>query len=105
MVATLEALLIGDALPEASRVQLIEWMSPGGVTGALIRASTPDGWAVADRSGSGDVNRNIVAMVTPPDRAPYIIAIFLSDAEADFETRNAAVIDLSRAVMELVTSR
>jgi beta-lactamase class A len=80
-------------------------MSGGGVTGALIRASTPPGWQVADRSGSGDFNRNIVAMVTPPDREPYFIAIFLSDAEADFDTRNAAVIELSAAVMQVVTSR
>jgi beta-lactamase class A len=105
MVATMAALLTGDALSHRSRAQLVHWMSGGGVTGALIRASTPEGWHVADRSGSADFNRNIVAMVTPPDRPPYFIAIFLSDAEADFDTRNAAVIALSKAVMQVVTSR
>jgi beta-lactamase class A len=105
MVATMETLLTGDALTPQSRAQLVDWMSGGGVTGALIRASTPEGWHVADRSGSGDFNRNIVAMVTPPDREPYFIAVFLSDAEADFDTRNAAVIELSEAVMQVVTSR
>ncbi|NUB44983.1 class A beta-lactamase [Fertoebacter nigrum] len=105
MVATWQAMLTGDALSSTSRAQLVDWMSAGGVTGALIRASTPDGWQVADRSGSGNFNRNIVAMVKPPGRAPYFIAIFLSDAELDFETRNAAVIDLSRAVMDVVTRR
>ena len=105
MVSTMETLLTGDALTPQSRTQLVDWMSDGGVTAALIRASTPDGWHVADRSGSGNVNRNIVAMVTPPDREPYFIAILLSDAEADFDTRNAAVIELSEAVMQVVTSR
>lgn len=105
MASTMEVLLTGDALSPQSRRQLVEWMSDGGVTGALIRASTPEGWQVADRSGSGNFNRNIVAMVTPPDRAPYFIAIFLSDAEADFDTRNAAVIALSEAAMQVVTSR
>jgi beta-lactamase class A len=105
MVSTMEVLLTGDALSPRSRAQLVDWMSAGGVTGALIRASTPEGWHVADRSGSADFNRNIVAMVTPPDREPYFIAIFLSDAEADFDTRNAAVIALSEAVMQVVTSR
>lgn len=105
MVATMAALLTGDALTPQSREQLTDWMSTGGVTGALIRASTPAGWHVADRSGSADFNRNIVAMVTPPDRKPYFIAIFLSDADADFETRNAAVIALSQAAMQVVTSR
>jgi beta-lactamase class A len=105
MVSTMEVLLTGDALSLRSRAQLVDWMSAGGVTGALIRASTPEGWHVADKSGSADFNRNIVAMVTPPDRPPYFIAIFLSDAEADFDTRNAAVIALSKAVMQVVTSR
>lgn len=105
MVSTMEALLTGDALTPQSRAQLTNWMSMGGVTGALIRASTPAGWHVADRSGSADFNRNIVAMVTPPDRKPYFIAIFLSDAEADFATRNAAVIALSDAVMQVVKNR
>ncbi len=105
MAATLEALLLGDALSPEARAQLVAWMSTGGVTGALIRASTPDGWQVADRSGSGDFNRNIVAVVTPPDRAPYVIVILLSDAAVDFATRNAAVIELSEAVMQVVTAR
>lgn len=105
MVSTMETLLTGDALTPQSRAQLVDWMSYGGVTGALIRASTPEGWHVADRSGSGNFNRNIVAMVTPPDREPYFIAIFLSDADADFNTRNTAVIALSEAVMQVVKSR
>lgn len=105
MVSTMETLLTGDALTPQSRAQLVDWMSGGGVTGALIRASTPTGWHVADRSGSGDFNRNIVAMVTPPDREPYFIAIFLSDADADFDTRNAAVIELSEAVIQVLTRR
>ncbi|VVT21361.1 Beta-lactamase [Roseovarius sp. EC-HK134] len=105
MVSTMVTLLTGDALSPQSRAQLVDWMSDGGVTGALIRASTPAGWHVADRSGSGNFNRNIVAMVTPPDREPYFIAIFLSDADADFNTRNGAVIELSKAVMQVVTSR
>lgn len=105
MISTMQALLTGDVLSLRSREQLVDWMSGGGVTGALIRASTPKTWHVADKSGAGDSSRNIVAMVTPPDRAPFFIAIFLSDAEADFDTRNAAVIALSEAVMQVVTSR
>ena len=46
-----------------------------------------------------------VAMVTPPDQAPYFISVFLSDADADYETRNDAVIALSQAVMDVVTNR
>jgi len=105
MAATLETMLTGDVLRPQSRAQLTEWMRHGGVTGPLIRASTPADWLIADRSGSGNFNRNIIAMVTPPDQAPYFISVFLSDADADFETRNGAVIELSKAVMDVVTNR
>ncbi|MET4129769.1 class A beta-lactamase [Roseovarius sp. MBR-6] len=105
MAATLETMLTGDALSARSRAQLTDWMSHGGVTGPLIRASTPADWLIADRSGSGNFNRNVIAMVTPPDQAAYFITVFLSDADADFATRNGAVIELSQAVMDVVTNR
>jgi beta-lactamase class A len=105
MISTMETLLTGDALTPQLRTRLVDWMSGGGVTGALIRASTPEGWHVADKSGAGDFTRNIAAMVTPPGRAPYFIAVFLSDSDVDFDTRNSAVIALSEAIMQVVTSR
>lgn len=105
MAATLEAMLMGDALTAQSRARLTDWMSHGGVTGPLIRASTPTDWLIADRSGSGNFNRNVIAMVTPPDQDPYFISVFLSDADADFTTRNDAVIALSQAVMDVVIQR
>lgn len=105
MAATMETMLTSDALAPRSRAQLTGWMSHGGVTGPLIRASTPTDWLIADRSGSGNFNRNVIAMVTPPHQDPYFISVFLSDADADFTTRNNAVIELSQAVMDVVTGR
>lgn len=105
MVTTLDKMLLGDALSTKSRARLVDWMSPGGVTGGLLRASAPDGWLVADKSGSGAYNRNLVGMVTPTDGTSYLFAIFLSDTNVDFETRNAALIELSAAVVEVIKTR
>ncbi|WP_295807455.1 class A beta-lactamase [uncultured Nitratireductor sp.] len=105
MVETWETLLLGDALTSASRAKLAAWMSHGGVTGALLRSSLPQGWAVSDKSGAGSHTRNIVAMVTPPSRAPWLVSIFISDADVDFETRNAALKDIGAAVAGVLESR
>ncbi|ETX30119.1 beta-lactamase [Roseivivax isoporae LMG 25204] len=105
MVATLERLLLGDALSAAARARLTGWMTPGSVTGALLRAHTPEGWHVADKSGAGRVTRNIVGMVTPPGAAPHLVAIYLSEAEVDFATRNAALSELSAAVVAVIAAR
>lgn len=105
MAASWEAMLLGDGLSPAAQDQLVDWMSIGGVTGALLRASTPDDWMVADKSGSGNRTRNLVAMVTPPDEAPYLVSIYLSDTTADFETRNAAVTEIGAAIVDLIETR
>ena len=106
MASTWKALLLDAALTPASRAQLADWMRHGGVTGALIRASTPQGWIVVDKSGGGrQFTRNLVAMVTPPDRAPFVVAIFLSDTPADWNARNEAVAEVAAAVVEVLKTR
>ena len=106
MLATWDAMLLGDGLSPASRAQLAEWMRHGGVTGPLIRASTPADWEVADKSGGGRHHtRNLVAMVTPPGRAPYLVAIFVSDTPADWATRNEAVAEIGARVIEVIEAR
>lgn len=99
---TVQNLLLGDALTETSRRQLAEWMVHGGVTGQLLRADAPAPWRIFDKSGSGSQTRNLIAMVAPEDRAPWIVAIFLSDMDEDFETRNAALQDIGRAVIAVI---
>ncbi|WP_245396537.1 class A beta-lactamase [Jiella sonneratiae] len=104
MAAQWQEMLLGDTLNEASRKRLADWMSHGGVTKALLRRNVPDGWSVSDKSGAGDHTRNLVAMVTPPNRAPWIVAIFISDGNADFATRNAALQEIGAAAMALVAA-
>lgn len=106
MLSTWAAMLLGDGLQPASRDQLADWMRHGAVTGALIRASVPAGWDVVDKSGGGrDYTRNIVAMITPPGGAAYLVAIFVSDTPADWDTRNAAVARIGAAVVEVIAQR
>lgn len=102
MTETLRRLLLGDALSPGARAQLADWMSIGGVTGNLLRADAPDGWLVLDKSGSGSHTRNIIAVVIPEGRAPWIVTIFISDVDADFETRNAALRQVGSAVVSVI---
>ncbi|TMV83036.1 hypothetical protein FGG78_23360 [Thioclava sp. BHET1] len=82
---------------------MIQWMRPGGVTGDLIRPVVPAGWQIADKSGSGKNNRNLIAMLTPPNKAPIFVSLSISDTTADFATRNAALKALCAAVMEKIS--
>ncbi|MCE8438834.1 class A beta-lactamase [Rhodovulum sulfidophilum] len=102
MTETLRGLLLGDVLSRSSRGQLAEWMSHGGVTGNLLRAEAPEGWVILDKSGSGTHTRNLVALVTPVDGSPWIVTIFVSDVDADSQTRNRALQDVGRAAMAVM---
>lgn len=102
MSETLRRLLLGDALSLGARKQLADWMSVGGVTGNLLRADAPNGWLVLDKSGSGSHTRNIIAVIIPEGGAPWIVTIFISDVDVDFETRNAALQQVGSAVMSVI---
>ncbi|MEX0371009.1 MAG: class A beta-lactamase [Tateyamaria sp.] len=106
MVGTWRAMLMDDGLSDTSKAQLYDWMSRGGVTGAFIRASAPSTWDIADKSGGGShYTRNLVAMITPPDTAPYLVAIYVSDTPANWDTRNAAVQTIGAAIVDLIKAR
>ncbi|WP_138466042.1 class A beta-lactamase [Poseidonocella sp. HB161398] len=105
MAASLQALFLGDALSPASRAQLAGWMSHGGVTGALVRAEAPAGWQIADKSGAGAQTRNLVALVTPPGRDPWVLAMYLEAPGRDFATRNAALREIGAAALGVIAGR
>ena len=99
--ADLERLLIGDALTPVSREKLKSWMRDDRVADTLLRASIPDNWQIADKSGSGGHgSRGIVAAMWPPGRAPIVVALYIADTDAPLEARNAAVARLGAALLK-----
>ena len=102
MVSTWKGLLSGHVLSPASRAQLFDWMSHGGVTAKLLRNAAPENWIIADKSGAGRDTRNLVAMVKRPDDQSFFVAIYLHAEKADFATRNSAVKKISAAVVEVL---
>jgi beta-lactamase class A len=99
--ADLDNLLLGDALKPASRDQLTEWMRADRVAGPLLRKAIPEGWRIADKTGSGGHgSRGVVAAMWPPGRAPLVVAIYLTDTPATLDDRNAAIARLGDALMK-----
>ncbi|SMH51103.1 beta-lactamase class A [Rathayibacter oskolensis] len=85
--ADLARILEGDRLTEEDRATLLDWMSGNATGDALIRAGTPSGWVVADKSGGAGGTRNDLAVVTPPGRAPIVVTVFTSrnDPEREYD--------------------
>ncbi|PAJ72800.1 class A beta-lactamase [Pseudoalteromonas sp. NBT06-2] len=99
MVKSLHKLLFGDALSQASKNLLKQWMIDNKVTASLLRSILPDNWLIADRSGSGGYgSRGIVAVAWSDKRTPIIISIYLTQTDAPFSLRNKAIADIGKEI-------
>jgi beta-lactamase class A/beta-lactamase class A CARB-5 len=100
-----QRLILGEALSPASRVTLLEWLSDHSVADALFRSALPPTWSIDDRTGAGGFgSRSIVAVIYPPDREPIVVALFMTETEASFESQNAAVALVGEAIVAFVTT-
>jgi len=97
MSHNLRALVLGQALSEASRNHLVSWLVVNQTGDTRLRAGLPKNWRVGDKTGSGDNGTaNDVAVVWRPDQAPLIICAYLTGSNAPAEKRNAALAEVAR---------
>jgi beta-lactamase class A len=98
MLANLQKLLLGDALSDASRKQLTDWML-GTVTGKqLVRAGVPSDWRIGEKTGSSNRQNNDVAILWPPGRKPLLVAVYYENAAKDTAGRSAVLAAVGRIV-------
>ncbi|WP_327093444.1 class A beta-lactamase [Nocardia vinacea] len=87
IAADFRTLILGSVLPDDKRAFLTDWLERN-VTGAKrIKAAIPDGWTVANKTGTGNYGRaNDIAIVTPPARPPLLLAI-MSDRPGGYDAQ------------------
>ncbi len=103
MVKNLQNLVLGDGLSPASRGQLANWLIANKTGDDCLRAGTPAGWRVGDKTGSGERGtRNDIAVLWPPGRAPIVAAAYITGATVSPERRNAGLAAVAKAVADAV---
>ncbi|MFL6626252.1 MAG: class A beta-lactamase [Burkholderiaceae bacterium] len=99
MAHTLRRLMLGDALSDGGRAQLVQWMSANTTGGRRLRAGVPFDWRVADKTGTGRLgSTNDVGVLWPPRRAPLVVVAYLTGTRAPAEAREAALADVARSL-------
>lgn len=100
MNANLRTLLLGERLKPASREQLIAWLLANQTGDARLRAGLPRDWRVGDKTGAGEQGtNNDIAIAWPPQRAPLLISVYLTQSPASFEARNQALAAVAQALV------
>jgi beta-lactamase class A len=82
-----------------SRNLLFQWLRDCETGNDRLRAGLPKNWVVGDKTGTGSNGAaNDVAIVTPPNRSPILVAAYLSEGKVDTSALNAAHADIGRLV-------
>ncbi len=95
----LAALLNGATLASSDEALLVEWMSGNSTGDTLIRAGTPRGWVVADKSGGAGPIRNDIAIITPSGRGPILLTIFTAKNDSTTEYDDALIAQTASTVL------
>ncbi|MGL4433742.1 MAG: serine hydrolase, partial [Plesiomonas shigelloides] len=103
---TLNTLVLGETLSSTSRQQLKTWMQDNKVADGLLRSVLPQGFQIADRSGAGGFgSRGITALVWSAQQEPMFVSIYLTQTEATFDERNAAIVTIGKSIFDTFLTR
>ncbi|MFE7272935.1 class A beta-lactamase [Streptomyces sp. NPDC057623] len=102
MAGSLRAFLLGDALKRDERELLRRWMTTNVTGGTLIKAGVPDGWEVADKSGTaGYGGRNNIAVLWPDDGGnPIVMAVLSTRGKQGAERDDALIAKAATVAVE-----
>ncbi|MEO8160553.1 MAG: class A beta-lactamase [Arenimonas sp.] len=99
MLGNLRTLLLGTALSDASRRQLLDWMRDNTTGDSRLRAGLPKDWKVGDKTGSGGHGTtNDIAIAWPPGGAPWLVASYLTGSRLESAERDAVHASVARAL-------
>ena len=109
MAQLLKRLAISDDADGQSRT-IQQWMMDSITGDNRIRAGLPDGWPVGDKTGTapGGTAYNDVAIIWPSrnreyPRQPVILTVYVDRPTASARKVDAAIADVARSVVKLIT--
>ncbi|ELW8219634.1 class A beta-lactamase BlaA [Yersinia enterocolitica] len=104
MAASMNKLVLGDALRPAQRSQLAVWLK-GNTTGdATIRAGAPTDWIVGDKTGSGDYGTtNEIAVLWPTKGAPIVLVVYFTQREKDAKPRRDVLASVTKIILSQIS--
>jgi beta-lactamase class A len=102
MLDTLQRLLLGHALADASRVRLTGWLRACSTGLDKLRAGVPADWSPGDKTGSGAHGEsNDVAIFWPPRRKPLLVTAYYAGSSEDGRQRSAVLAEVGRIATSL----
>ena len=109
MAGLVQRLVLGDALSTDARTQLAEWTVANTTGDNRIRAGIPDGWRIGDKTGTCGFGQsgaaNDVAIVWPPNREAFVLAVYIDRPTAEPDKVEAAIAEIGELAALYMTER
>jgi len=102
MLASMQDVLLGDALSEAARDKLHSWFMLNQTGAQSLRAGLPGDWRVGDKTGSATQASNDIAIVWPPGRKPVLITAYYMVDQRDSAQRKAVLAEVGQIAASLI---
>lgn len=100
MMRSLQAVVLGTVLTNASRELLTNWLVGCTTGGRRLRAALPPDWRAGDKTGTGSRNTtNDVAVFWPPGRQPIIVVAYYVGSPAPSNERESVLADVGRVAI------
>ena len=100
-LGNMHKILLGDALSDASRGQLIQWLKNCQTGAHRLRAGLPADWVEGDKTGTWDGannEANDIAIIWPPNRKPMLVTAYYSASREKGAARDAVLAEVGRIV-------
>ena len=101
MVGLWNQILLGKALSDASRARLIGWLEACQTGPDRLPKATPpeQHWRIGHKTGSGATTLGDVAILTPGDGHPVLIAVYLEAQDALSGRLDSAIAEAGRIAL------
>lgn len=101
MAISLQKLTLGNVLTLDQRTQLVTWMKNNTVGYKRIRSGVPNGFTIADKTGSGDYGvANDLGILWSPLCKPIVLAIYTAQNKQNAKSRDDIVAATTSIVLD-----
>lgn len=100
MAMSVQQLVFGNTLAKPQKAILVRWLKDCETGNQRIRAGTPTGWVVADKTGSGDYGTtNDIAVIWPKHGDPIIVAVYFTQHDKTALPRNDVIAQVTKTLL------
>jgi len=103
LATSIERLTLGRALSAPDRERFVTWLKGNTTSDARFRAGLPQGWTVADKTGTGDyASANDIGVAWTTRRTPVVLAVLSTKSDQEAPVDEALIAEAARIAARTV---